>query len=102
MDGKEALGQLPRGVLAAGDAKEKDRALRGEMSAGPSRDGLGLVLIVGPTLDDDDDEEEDDEVSAKERYQGLRESRWETVKEKREEEQEPIFERSKRREEARG
>ena len=100
MDGKEALGQLPRGVLAAGDAKENDRALRGEMSAGPRRDGLGLVLIVGPTLDDDDDDDED--VSAKERYQGLRESRWETVKEKREEEQEPIFERSKRREEARG
>lgn len=53
----------PRGALAIGDAKEKDRALRGEMSAGPM--GVG---VVGPTLDAD--------VSVKLRYQGLRESKW--------------------------
>lgn len=98
MEGKKGLGPPARGVLAAGDAKEKERALRGEMRAGPRREGPGLV--VGPTLEKDD-------VSLRERYQGLRESRWETVKENREEEQEPILEEgteegSKRREEARG
>ena len=87
---------VPRGVLAMGDAKESERALSGEMSAGPNGDGL-----VGPTLDAD--------VSARLRYQGFSESRWwDTVKEKREEEQEPILavdftvEGSNRRDEARG
>ena len=87
---------LPRGVLAAGDAKENDRALSGEISAGPSGDGL-----VGPTFDAD--------VSVKLRYQGLSESKWwDTVKEKREEEHDPILavdfndEGSNRRDEVRG
>jgi hypothetical protein len=87
---------LPRGVLAAGDANEKDRALSGEMRAGPSGEGL-----VGPTLEAD--------VSARLRYQGLSESKWcETVKEKREDEHEPILavefkeEGSNRSEDARG
>lgn len=53
---------LPRGVLAAGDAKESDLALSGEIRAGPKGDGL-----VGPTLDAD--------VSDKVRYQGFRESK---------------------------
>lgn len=68
---------IPRGALAAGDAKEKDRALSGEISAGPNG-------VVGPTLDDD--------VSVKVRCQGLSESKWwETVKENLDEEQEPIL-----------
>ena len=53
---------FPRGVLAAGDANERDLALRGEIRAGPRGEGL-----VGPTLNDD--------VSVKVRYQGLRESK---------------------------
>lgn len=87
---------LPRGTLAAGDANESDRAFRGDVSAGPI--GYGLV---GPTLDDD--------VSVKVRYHGLSESKWwDTVKENREEEQEPILavdftdRVSNRRDEARG
>lgn len=87
---------LPRGVLEAGDANERDLALYGEMRAGPRGDGL-----VGPTLEDD--------VSPKERYQGLRESKWCcTVKENLEEEHEPILavdlidEESKRSDEALG
>lgn len=89
---------LPRGVLAAGDANERERALSGEMRAGPTAIGEGLV---GPTFDAD--------VSVKVRYHGLSESKWwETVKENLEEEQEPILavdlmdEESNRREEARG
>lgn len=55
---------FPRGVLEAGDAKERDRALSGEIRAGPSGEGLA----VGPTLDAD--------VSlVKVRYHGLRESK---------------------------
>ena len=53
---------LPRGVLAAGDANEKDLALSGEIRDGPKGEGL-----VGPTLDDD--------VSVRLRCQGLRESK---------------------------
>lgn len=89
---------LPRGVLAAGDAKEKERALRGDIRAGPSRDGEG---VVGPTLDAD--------VSVIVRYHGFSESKWwETVKANREDEQEPILpvdgieDGSNRRDEARG
>lgn len=52
--------------LAAGEAKEKDRALNGEA---PINEGLA----VGTTV----------RVVVVERYQGLRESKWETVKEKR-------------------
>ena len=52
---------LPRGVLAAGDANERDLALSREIRAGRKGDGL-----VGPTLDAD--------VSVKVRYQGLTES----------------------------
>jgi hypothetical protein len=87
---------LPGGVLAAGDANERDRALSGEMSAGPRGE-----WPVGPTFEAD--------VSAKLRYQGLSESKWcETVNEKREDEHEPILaadvkdEGSNRRDEARG
>lgn len=83
----------PSGFRATGDAKEKERALSGEMSAGEG--------VVGPTLDA--------EVSERLRYHGLRESSWwETVKAKREEEHEPILavdftvEGSNRRDEARG
>lgn len=51
------------------------------MSAGPM---VVVVVVVGPTLEDD--------VSVRERYHGLRESKWwDTVKEKREEEEEPIL-----------
>jgi hypothetical protein len=50
----------PRGVLATGEAKERDRALRGEISAGEG--------LVGPTLDAD--------VSVRLKYHGLSESRW--------------------------
>lgn len=89
---------LPGVVLAAGDAKERDRALSGEMSAGPREE---YWVVVGPTLEAD--------VSAKLRYHGLSESRWcETVNEKREDEHEPILavdfndEGSNRRDEARG
>lgn len=61
--------------------------------AGPENEGF-----VGPTFDAD--------VSANERYQGLRESRWcETVNENLEEEHEPSLETdegSKRRDAARG
>lgn len=87
---------LAGGVLAAGDANEKDRALSGEISAGPKEDG-----VVGPTFEAD--------VSVKLRYQGFSESKWcETVNEKREDEHEPILavdfkdEGSNRREDARG
>jgi hypothetical protein len=87
---------LPRGVLATGDAKEKDLALRGEMRAGPREE-----RFVGPTFDAD--------VSVKVRCQGLRESKWwDTVKENLDEEHDPILavelieEGSNRREEARG
>lgn len=85
---------MPRGVLAAGEAKENDLAFRGEMRAGPRGEG-----VVGPTLEDD--------VSVRLRYQGLRESIWwwETVKEKREEEHAPILavdDGSNRRDAARG
>lgn len=85
---------LPRGVLAVGDANEKDLALADEMRAGPTtKDGL-----VGPTLDAD--------VSVKLRYQGLTESKWwATVNENREEEHDPILavdDGLNRREEARG
>lgn len=87
---------LPRGALAAGDAKERDRALTGEMRAGPSGEGL-----VGPTSVAD--------VSVKERYHGFSESKWwDTVKANLEEEQEPTFavdlidEGSNRRDEALG
>lgn len=89
---------LPIGVLAAGDAKESDLALSGEIRAGPSREGDGLV---GPTLEDD--------VSVNVRYHGFRESKWwETVNENREDEHDPIFaadgieEGSNRRDDARG
>lgn len=72
----------PGGVLAAGDAKEKDRAFSGDIRAGPSGDGL-----VGPTLDD--------AVSVSVRYQGLSESKWwDTVKEKREDEHGPTDRKS--------
>lgn len=88
----------PRGVLAAGDAKESDLALSGEIRAGPSIEGEGLV---GPTFEPD--------VSANERYQGFKESKWwETVNENREDEHDPIFavdgieEGSNRSDEARG
>lgn len=87
---------LPRGVLADGDANERDRALSGEMRAGPIGEGL-----VGPTFAAD--------VSVKVRYHGLSESKWwDTVKANLEEEQEPIFavdlidEGSNRRDEALG
>ena len=86
---------LPRGVLAIGDAKEKDLALRGEIRAGPR-----VERFAGPTFDAD--------VSVKVRCQGLRESKWwDTVKENLEEEHEPILavvltEGSNRREEALG
>lgn len=88
---------LPGGVLAAGDANEKDRALSGDISAGPKEEGA----VVGPTLEAD--------VSVKLRYQGFSESKlWcETVNEKREDEHEPILavdfkeEGSNRRDEAR-
>lgn len=91
------MSTLPRGILAAGDANEKDLALTGEMRAGPNTGGL-----VGPTLDAD--------VSVKLRYHGFTESKWcATVKENREEEHDPILavddgieEGSNRREEARG
>lgn len=53
---------MPRGILAAGDANDRERALSGEMSAGPSGEGL-----VGPTLEAD--------VSVRLRYQGLSESK---------------------------
>lgn len=56
------------GVLATGDAKEKDLAFNGEMRDGPSRDGDGDGCVVGPTLDDD--------ASVSVRYQGLSESKW--------------------------
>ena len=89
---------MPRGALSTGDAKERDRALSGEIRAGPRREGEGLV---GPTLDDD--------VSVNVRCQGLTESKlWETVNEKREEVHEPILavggreDGSNRRDEARG
>ena len=68
MDGKKpflvslALLMSSRGVLAIGDAKEMDRALSGEMRAGPRGERL-----VGPTLDAD--------VSVKLRYHGFRESK---------------------------
>lgn len=85
-----------RAVLTAGDANESERAPSGETRAG----SIGHRL-VGPTLDD--------EVSVKERYHGLRESKWwDTVKENREEEQEPILpvdfidDVSNRRDDARG
>lgn len=68
VDGKNPFFTPPTlrgGVLAAGDANEKDLAFKGEMSAGPSRDDDGAV---GPTLDAD--------VSVNERYQGLTESKW--------------------------
>lgn len=55
---------LPSGVLAPGEAKERDRAFSGEMRAGPSGDGP----LVGPTLEAD--------VSVRLRYQGLSESKW--------------------------
>lgn len=54
---------LPRGVLAAGDANERDRAFRGEIKAGPIIEGDGLI---GPSLDSD--------VPVKVRYHGLSES----------------------------
>lgn len=85
---------LPR---AAGDANENDRALTGDMRAGPITD----EGVVGPTLGAD--------VSVKVRCHGLRESKWwDTVKENLEEEHEPILavggtrEGSNRRDEARG
>ncbi|GFZ22048.1 Sec14p-like phosphatidylinositol transfer family protein [Actinidia rufa] len=85
VDGKKPFfGPLmvPHGALVTGDAKEKDRALRGEIRAGPRREGDELQ--VGPTLDAD--------VSVNVRCHGLRESKWwETVNENREEEQEPIL-----------
>lgn len=67
VDGKNPFLTAPNvsgGVLAAGDAKEKDRAFKGEMRAGPSRVEEGAV---GPTFDAD--------VSVNVRYQGLRESK---------------------------
>lgn len=87
----EAGGQ--RGVRAMGEAKESDRAFSGEISAGEG--------LVGPTFDDD--------VSVRLRYHGFSESRWwDTVKENREEEHDPIFavdftvDGSNRRDDARG
>lgn len=96
--GLPTLFMYPRGVLVAGDAKERDRALRGDIRAGPTREREGLV---GPTFEAD--------VSVKLRYHGLSESKWcATVKENLEEEHEPILavdgidEGSNRRDEARG
>lgn len=90
--------KLPGGVLAAGDANEKDRAFKGEMRAGPTR---VEDVPVGPTFDAD--------VSVNVRYQGLSESRWwETVNENLDEEHAPILavdgteEELNRRDEARG
>ena len=78
VDGKKPL---PCGALATGDAKEMDRALSGEIRAGPRMEGEGLV---GPALDDD--------VSVNVRFQGLTESKlWETVNENRDEAHEPIL-----------
>ena len=101
VDGKYPfLGPLmvPHGALATGDAKERERALRGEIRAEPRREG---DMLVGPTLDAD--------VSVNVRCHGLSEPKWwETVNEKREEEQEPILavdgtvDGSNRRDEARG
>lgn len=91
------MSMLPRGVLATGEAKEKDLALRGEM-VGPDKLDEGFV---GPTFDAD--------VSVNERYQGFNESKWcDTVNENLEEEHEPSLaaddtdEGSKRRDAARG
>lgn len=76
--------------LAPGEAKEKERALSGEA---PTREGLAAA------------------GSVRVRYQGLRESMWETVKEKREDIDPPppnleealeMVAGSKRREEIRG
>ena len=95
VDGKKPL---PRGALATGDAKERDRALRGEIRADPRVEGEGLVV---PTLDDD--------VSVNVRFQGLTESTlWDTVNENRDEAHEPILavggreDGPNRRDEARG
>ena len=67
VDGKNPFLTAPKvlgGVLAAGDANEKDLAFNGEMSAGPRNDA---DEVVGPTLDAD--------VSVNVRYQGLTESK---------------------------
>jgi hypothetical protein len=96
VDGKRPflLAGGPSGLRAIGDANESERALSGEIIDA----GEGLV---GPTFDED--------VSPRLRYHGLRESSWvDTVKEKRDDEQEPILvvdlmvDGSNRREDARG
>lgn len=72
---KLLLGPPNVSLLAAGDAKEKERALSGEMYAPP----------VGPSLDDD--------VSVSVRHHGLTVSRpsRDTVKANLEDAQEPIL-----------
>lgn len=56
----EAVVVVPRGVRARGDANDMDRALSGEMAAGPR--------LVGPIFEAD--------VSVNVRCHGLRESKW--------------------------
>ncbi|GKV19592.1 hypothetical protein SLEP1_g29829 [Rubroshorea leprosula] len=63
VDGNKLFLALSGVLLATGEAKEKERALSGEIKAGPSGDGL-----VGPTLDAD--------VFVKLRYHGFSESKW--------------------------
>lgn len=67
MDGNKLflMLMLPREFLATGDANEKDRAFNGEMRAGPSIEGFFVVATLLA-----------DVVSARLRYQGLRESKW--------------------------
>lgn len=74
VDGKK-LFRIVFMFLAVGDANEYERALTGDIRAGP-------VVDVGPTLKDG--------LSVSVRYQGFSESKWcETVKAKREEAHDP-------------
>ena len=68
--------RLARGVdRAAGEAKEKDRALSGEA---PTREGLAVGITARGVA-----------LVVVDRYHGVRESRWETVNEKREDVEPP-------------